>query len=375
MLSSYVGILSADTGALKDASSPYVSMHAGDKVKWLEWEESVIEKSRRENKPIFLSIGYFSCYWCHVLQRESFRSEEFANHINANFIPVIVDRELHASLDSYLTRFAEETIGRSGWPLNVVITPDGFPLVATIYLPPVDFVAWVKNISILWDKDPNYMRSVAKDAADEMSMSASAPAADNKLDTSFELQKKLQATFLSELMSVADEFQGGFGDQAKFPLPAILKVALILSGKNNHNNESLKSFLRLTLDNIRFRGLYDHLDGGFFRYTSGPDWQEPHFEKMLYDNAQIASLYLHAGKVLKSELYLETGIELLDYLLTNFRSENGGFYSSFSAIDDKGIEGGYYLWTTTQIAELFQYSTSSTFSLDDMQVVKALWGW
>ena len=357
---------------IKNSASPYVAMHAEDKVHWQEWGSAALEQSRKENKPIFLSIGYFSCYWCHVLQRESFKNDAFASRINDAFIPVIVDRELHASLDSYLIRFAEETIGRGGWPLNVVITPEGFPIVATVYLPVNDFNVWIKNVANLWEKDSHSIRMAAEEAADELAIMVSS---DSKPVTE-ELIEKIKDSFIKETLSVADEFQGGFGDQAKFPLPSILKA--LLKFHEEQNQSQLADFLKLTLDNMRNRGLWDHLDSGFFRYTTGPDWQLPHFEKMLYDNAQLASLYFRAGKTFSSDSYTQTGIQLMDYLISNFQidihdsnsmfvSNNGGFYSSYSAIDEAGVEGGYYLWNTEQVAKLL--------SDDEMKIADLIWDW
>ena len=347
--------------SLKDASSPYVAMHAADKIHWHSWDKQALQLSQRENKPLLLSIGYFSCYWCHVLQRESFNNDELASYINQHFIPVVVDREIHVSLDAYLTRFAEETIGRGGWPLNVIMTPDGYPLMATIYLPPKHFKRWLSKAAGLWAEDPNYIRGIAKDAADEMNMLVAIQPEVVNVQFVSEVKKR----FLSELMSVADEFQGGFGDQAKFPLPAILEVLLSHYAKNN--SKSLDDFLHLTLNNIASQGLFDHLQGGFFRYTTGPDWQLPHFEKMLYDNAQLASLYLHAGKTFDSKKYQQLGIDQLDYLIRRFQTNQGAYYASYSAVDEKGVEGGYYLWTDEELTALL--------SKPEQSAAFYYWGW
>jgi len=336
-------------------------MHADDKIYWKEWNKLAIAQSRKENKPIFLSIGYFSCYWCHVLQRESFKDQTIAELVNKNFIPVIVDRELNTSLDEYLMRFAEETLGRGGWPLNVILTPDGHPLLATIYLPPDKMKSWIQQANSFWVNDPEEMRKIAREAADEMAMSAVLESSKITPDLQFVFEKAL----ITEAMSVADEFQGGFGDQSKFPLPAIL--ISLLKSYTSHPSESFKAFLDLSLTNIRKRGLYDYLSGGYFRYTTDPSWQIPHFEKMLYDNAQIASLYFLASDVLNNAIYQQWGEEQVDYLINNFKLDSQGYFSSYSAIDDKGIEGGSYVWDSEELEK--------TLSLNEQKITKEIWQW
>jgi len=336
-------------------------MHASDAVNWSEWNSRVLKKAKQENKPIFLTIGYFSCYWCHVLQRESFNNKEIAAVLNKKYISVVVDRELHPSLDAKMIRFAEQTIGRGGWPLNVVITPDGYPFMATIYLPSEKFQAWLTQVNELWATDPEYIRSIARDAANELNfnMAQKQSALENKQ------LKKIIALFRNELLEAFDEMEGGFGDSAKFPLSRILQIALKVY--SHSPEQSLKENIQLTLKNMFERGMYDHLGDGFFRYTTDPGWHIPHFEKMLYDNAQLASLYFKAGKLFEDPEYIEIGKKILDFMLSKFRATNGGFYSSFSAVDGEGIEGGYYVWDKKSWQRLL--------TEEEQKVVSIVWGW
>ena len=346
---------------IKNSPSPYVAMHAEDAVEWFEWDKGVLARAKKENKPIYLTIGYFSCYWCHVLQRESFKNDVTAKIINDNFISVVVDRELHPVLDARLMAFAEKTIGRGGWPLNVIITPDGYPFMATIYLPEKKFQSWLTQVYGLWETDPEYIRTIAEDAANEMNFNFTL----KRDELSSKQIEKITRAFYQEIMSAFDEMEGGFGDSAKFPLAAILQSAFDLYEKNP--SETLKEHLLLTLKNMHERGLYDHLEGGFFRYTTDPNWQIPHFEKMLYDNAQLASLYLRAGKIFGKPNLTEVGKQALDFMLSHMQTPAGAFYGSFSAIDGKGVEGGYYVWDKSSWTKLL--------TKDENRVVSVAWDW
>lgn len=346
---------------IKNSASPYVAMHAEDAIKWFEWEGGVLALAKKENKPIYLTIGYFSCYWCHVLQRESFKNEVTAKILNEKFISVVVDRELHPVLDARLMAFAEKTIGRGGWPLNVIITPDGYPFMATIYLPEKKFRSWLGQVYGLWETDPEYIRSIAEDAANELNFNFTLKTG----ELSASKIKKITQAFNQEMMSSFDEMEGGFGDSAKFPLVSILQSSLDLYEKNP--DELLKEHLLLTLKNMYERGLYDHLEGGFFRYTTDPGWQIPHFEKMLYDNAQLASLYFRAGVIFKEKNFTQIARQTLNFMIENLKAPDGGFYGSFSAIDDQGVEGGYYVWEKEKWQQLL--------SKEEIKVVSLAWDW
>ena len=346
---------------IKNSASPYVAMHADDPVHWFEWESRILKKAKKENKPIYLTIGYFSCYWCHVLQRESFKSEKVAKYLNENFISVVVDRELHPVLDSRLMAFAEKTLGRGGWPLNMIITPDGYPFMAAIYLPEENFQSWLTQVYSLWETDPDYIRSIAEEAANELNFNFTL----KKDELTSEQINKITQAFSREIMATFDEMEGGFGDSAKFPLTSILHSSLEIYKTNK--DETLKEHIFLTLNNMYERGMYDHLEGGFFRYTTDPSWQIPHFEKMLYDNAQLASLYFQAGKTFNDPGLIDIGKQTLDFMLGHMQTPEGAFYGSFSAIDSHGVEGGYYVWEKESWHKLL--------TKDEISVVSIAWDW
>jgi len=359
-----INALSAFTFAettVSNAASPYISMHASDAIKWHAWDSNAIQKAKKENKPIYLTIGYFSCYWCHVLQRESFNSHKIADIVNKSFIPVVVDRELNPVLDSYLTKFAEETIGRGGWPLNVILTPDGYPFMATIYLPEDKMNVWFHKAQDLWNTDPDYIRTIAQDAAMDMNMQFTL----KKEKINSEKTKQIVAQYSAEILSARDEFDGGFGDQAKFPLPSVLSAVLDLYQISKR--PELMAFIQTTLDSMIEHNLYDQLEGGFFRYTTDPGWQIPHFEKMLYDNAQLVSLYIKAGKVINEPRYTKIGLDIMDFILAHFQNEDGAFISSFSAVDESGNEGGYYLWKKDE--------TDLILTDQEKKFVNVVWDW
>lgn len=335
---------SAETQHIKNHPSPYVAMHAEDKVNWRVWNAATLQDAKRHDKPLFLSVGYFSCYWCHVMQREAFNNKAIAEILNRDFIPVIVDRELHPALDAYLVAFMEKYAGQSGWPLQAVLTPEALPAIGTLYMPPQKFEAWLQQVNDLWQNDKVLFRNSAKQAAKELTVNTAEqrPLTQNVIATS-------QTNFIRFALENADELEGGFGNQSKFPLPATLGSLISLYEQNQLSE--LGQFLQLTLDKIATQGLRDHLSGGFFRYTVDPGWQEPHFEKMLYDNAQLALLYLHAARTFNSEFYQNIAYNTLDFLLETMSIENG-FVSSLSAIDDTGNEGSFYLWSREDLERL-----------------------
>ncbi len=353
--------LPVNSSELAHSASPYVAMHKGDPIPWREWGPAVLREAKQKNQLIFLTIGYFSCYWCHVLQRESFQDRQVVTTLNAHFVSVVVDREVHSALDASMVAFAEKTIGRSGWPLNIILTPDGYPLLAAIYLPPKRFDAWLNKALGLWETDPQYIRGIAKDAAQELQMLIKP----RHRPLSAVLADQVAKRFVREVKANRDELNGGFGEQSKFPLPAILQAILQLYERNK--DAELAEFLDLTLEQMRTRGLRDQLDDGFFRYTSDPAWELPHFEKMLYDNAQLAQLYLQAGKAFGREEWIATGEAVLAFLERRFKAPGGGYYSSTSAVDEQGVEGGYYLWSKARWQALL--------GPREQQVVQRLWGW
>ncbi|MBT9613247.1 MAG: thioredoxin domain-containing protein, partial [Burkholderiales bacterium] len=268
---------------LKQHPSPYLALHGTDPTAWQEWNAQTIERARRENKLLFVSIGYFSCHWCHVMQRESYKNPEIAKLLNERFIPVKVDREINGALDAELQTFAEATRKQAGWPLNVFITPEGYPLFALLYAPPQEFLQTISRLDTRWQQESDKLKQVAQSAAQEMPAPQEAQA-----QFAPQIGQLYRQRLVEEALVQADPFRGGFGTANKFPHAP--QLAALLEAQRQTPHTKLAEFLRITFDQMAGLGLYDHVGGGFFRYTTDPDWHIPHFEKMLYDNAQLASL-------------------------------------------------------------------------------------
>jgi len=346
---------------LSNNPSPYLKMHGKDPVAWQEWGEAAVEQARKENKLLFVSIGYFSCHWCHVMQRESYQNNEIATILNEHFIPVKVDRELNPALDSRLIDFVQATRGYSGWPLNVFITPEGYPLVGLVYLPANDFKSLISKLQTAWQEDG---QNLTLDAA-EASKSFTLPTMNTDPNLPDGFVDKVSDKYVHAIWEVADEFGGGFGNESKFPSSPQLLALLKLYSQSSKKDKRLEKFLRITLDKMAALGLHDLIGGGFYRYTVDPNWHVPHFEKMLYDNAQLANIYLLAANVLQSDEYLQVAHETLDFMIRELRRPDGSFASSLSAIDNNNIEGGYYLYATETLEK--------TLSKAEYAAVKASW--
>jgi uncharacterized protein YyaL (SSP411 family) len=332
--------------SLANNASPYLAMHGGDPVHWQEWNEQSVATARKENKLLFVSIGYFACHWCHVMQRESYQNRAIAVKLNRNFIPVKVDRELNPALDTRLIEFVERTRGYSGWPLNVFITPEGYPLLGIVYLPADDFSSLLSELNTLWQQDRAQLITDAKAASDELQ----AAPLKKGVTIQNDLAKRVRVVLKNVTLTRADSFAGGFGNQSKFP--SVPQLAAMLDSYTFDGDVQIAEFLHLTLDNMARLGLNDIIGGGFYRYTVDPQWRVPHFEKMLYDNALLASLYMQAGMVFDEPRYLETARQTLDFMAAELLSEQGGLYASLSAIDSNNIEGGYYLWQQEELKKI-----------------------
>jgi hypothetical protein len=335
-------------GRLAGHASPYLAMHADDPVEWREWGPAALAEARRQNRLLLVSVGYFACHWCHVMQRESYRDPEVARLLNANYIPVKVDRELNGALDAALQAFSERTRGRAGWPLNVFVTPEGHPLFAMQYAPREEFLRIATALAARWHSGADELKAAARAAA--------------RVEPAPPLPADLPAAFLDRALAEADLLRGGFGATAKFP--QVPQLAALLELQSRQPNAELAGFLRLTLDQMAGRGLFDQVAGGFFRYTIDPDWQQPHFEKMLYDNAQLAALYLQAARFFGEPRYREVAVRALDFVLAQMAAD-GGFAASLSALDAQGIEGGAYLWPAERIRPLL--------SETEWQAVRRFW--
>lgn len=327
---------------LRNHPSPYLALHGRDPVAWQEWGPEVVARAQRENKLIYLSIGYFSCHWCHVMQRESYRNRGIAQFLNTHFIPVKIDRELEPALDARMLKFAQDTRGMAGWPLNVFLTPAGAPVFASLYSPPDEFRQIIARVQRLWRDDAARVLALSSEGRNVRAQGPGAPALEPLI------ARDLTARFASASLAQADTVQGGFGAQSKFPNVPQLSLLLDLVAEERAPSAA-REFLLLTLESMANYGLRDHLGGGFFRYTVDPAWTTPHFEKMLYDNAQLASLYLRAARVLARPDFAQVARETLDFMLRELWDANGAFIASLSAVDARNVEGGYYLWSLDEL--------------------------
>ena len=329
------------TNQLANHPSPYLALHGHDPVAWQEWNADTLARARRENKLLFVSVGYFACHWCHVMQRESYKNPQIAALLNRDFIPVKVDRELNSGLDDALQTFSARLNGVSGWPLNAFVTPEGYPAFVVLYAPPDDFRSLLAQLSGRWTSDATGIRRLARQAAPPPALRpASAPLTAARTARAWQ-------QFIAGVWQEADTLHGGLGQVSKFPMAPQLHA--LLERQAQQPDARLAAFLRLTFDQMAARGLRDHVGGGFFRYTTDPEWDTPHFEKMLYDNAHLAVLYLRAASVLRQPRYRDIARSTLDFMQTELLDAGGGLYSSTSAVDAVGREGATYLWEPDEL--------------------------
>jgi uncharacterized protein len=326
---------------LANHPSPYLALHGHDPVAWQEWNAATLARARRENKLLFVSVGYFACHWCHVMQRESYKNLQIAALLNRDFIPVKVDRELNSGLDDALQTFSAQLNGVAGWPLNAFVTPEGFPVFVVLYAPPEDLRKLLTQVSGRWANDKAGILRLARQAAPPPApLPARAPLNAARVEDAWR-------RFMAGIWQEADTMHGGLGQVNKFPMAPQLRA--LLDRQAQQPDARLAEFLRLTFDQMAARGLRDHVGGGFFRYATDPEWDTPHFEKMLYDNAQLAMLYLQAATILDQPRYREIARSTLEFMQDTLLDSSGGYYSSTSAVDDAGREGATYLWEPDEL--------------------------
>jgi hypothetical protein len=329
---------------LRSHPSPYLAMHADDPVAWQDWGEAAVAHARDSGKLLFISSGYFACHWCHVMQRESYRDPAIARLLNRHFVPVKLDRELHDALDGFLIDYVERTTGQAGWPLNVFLTPEGYPLIGATYLPPERFAELLVRLNRVWTDERGRMRNLARRTLLQLRLD-DAPPARAALGPG-----ELRRALLEQALKLASPMEGGFGDQSRFPMAPQLLVLLDLQAETP--DERLAEFLQLTLDNMARQGLRDHLGGGFFRYTVDPGWQVPHFEKMLYTQALLAEVFMRGAEVFGRSDYADVARDTLHFVAREMAGPQGGYVASFSAVDGAGEEGGVYLWSVDELHSL-----------------------
>ncbi|MEW6765021.1 MAG: DUF255 domain-containing protein [Pseudomonadota bacterium] len=328
--------------ALTGATSPYLAMHAGDPVAWQPWSKETLTRARREDRLIFVSSGFFACHWCHVLQQESFSDPGFAALLNQHFMPIKVDREADPALGAELRRAMQAISGRAGWPLNLVLSPQGDPLYGFIYAPRPELIARLARIHRLRQDAPQRIEGLAHAASAELQPQPS-PTACLEADAARDLLR-------DALLQAADPLAGGFGEGAKFP--HAIRLLAMLRILEQAPDPALREHLNLTLDTMANSGLRDRVGGAFFRYTTDPAWQHPHFEQMLIDQALLARVYLRAAKILPAPRFRSTAERLIHAILHDFAHPSGLYVSSISALDADGVEGGGYLWTETALRAL-----------------------
>jgi uncharacterized protein len=344
---------------LANETSPYLLQHQNNPVDWFPWGEEAIQKSRREDKPIFLSIGYSACHWCHVMEHESFESEAIARVLNENFVPIKVDREERPDLDQIYMNAVQMLTGHGGWPMSVFLTPELKPFYGGTYWPPRSargmpgFDQILAGVNDAWKN----RRDQALNAAEQLTAELQNVGTVGGGDASG-LKLELIESAVGQLHRAFDNNYGGFGQAPKFPHSMDLQLLVRVAQRTG--KQGPLDMVRLTLDRMAAGGIYDHLGGGFARYSVDARWLVPHFEKMLYDNALLTGAYLDAYLVTGDENYSRIVHETLDYIIRDMTDPAGGFYSTEDA-DSEGHEGLFYVWTPEQIAAVLGENHSAAF--------------
>lgn len=333
--------------ALAGEASLYLRLHANNPVNWYPWGEAAFQKARDENKPILLSIGYSTCHWCHVMERESFENEDIAKRLNEQFVCIKLDREERPDVDNvYMRAFQAATGQGGGWPLNVFLTPELELFTGGTYFPPEPrdglpgFAFVIDQIAKSWADDEAAIRETSSSMREQMQTFFNAAAGEGEAKA---------AAIVAEVMKGADRAHGGFGETEKFPQVSTLRM-LLASG-----DLAARRFVLKTCDAMLRGGIYDHVGGGFHRYTVDRDWQIPHFEKMLYDQAQLVELYVEAWQITKNPAYERAARETADFVLRDMTLENGAFGAALDA-QSEGKEGKFYCWTMADLEALLDES-------------------
>ncbi|MFC2135398.1 thioredoxin domain-containing protein [Bacteroidota bacterium] len=343
---------------LINEKSPYLLQHAHNPVNWYPWSEEAFNIAREQNKPIFLSIGYSTCHWCHVMERESFEDQQVAELMNDVFISIKVDREERPDIDNIYMKVCQMITGRGGWPLTILMTPDKKPFYAGTYFPKeskhgrIGMIELIKQVNDVWQNKREDIDKSIEQILENLNR-LSAKQSQHKLDSTI-FNKAFE-----EFARQFDDEHGGFGNAPKFSVPHNLMFLL----RHNQAEESDKSLsiVEQTLSEMKNGGIYDHIGFGFHRYSTDRNWLVPHFEKMLYDQALLSMAYTEAFLLTKNEDYKETALEIFEYVLRDMSSREGGFYSAEDA-DSEGVEGKFYTWSSGEINALLDSDESKIFN-------------
>ena len=342
--------------------SPYLIQHAHNPVDWYAWSAEAFDRARRENKPVFLSIGYSTCHWCHVMERESFDNLEIARFMNENFISIKVDRERRPDVDSTYITAVQLITGRGGWPMSSFLTPDGKTFYGGTYYPPEQFIHLLKNVINAWRKDQDELVQQADSISREIQ---------RHMATDKKAQRIGQATIdlaMQQILGRYDDMEGGFSTAPKFPNEAIL--FFLFDAATRYKDKVAMDAVLHSLQAMAMGGIYDQVGGGFHRYSTDPHWLVPHFEKMLYNQANLSRLYTRAYEVTGNINYARVARQTLDYVLREMTSADGGFYSATDA-DSEEEEGKFFVWSPEQIKTVLTVPEEAEFAIDIFDVTKA----
>ena len=336
----------AHTNRLAHATSPYLLQHAHNPVDWYEWGDEAFQKAKKEDKPVFLSIGYAACHWCHVMAHESFESDEVAEILNQHFVSIKVDREERPDIDEIYMAYTQMKTGRGGWPMSVWLDPEGVPFHAGTYFPKRQFIRFLNGMVDIWKNDRTQLtgkHGATKQFFDRWAGGAKA--------TASVLTKEAVDSAGITIGNYFDRRRGGISGGGTNKFPPSMAMELMLRVYRRTGRAHLLDAVRLTLDHMARGGIYDHLGGGICRYSTDVEWLVPHFEKMMYDQGLVSSIYLDAYQVTKDPLYAYTAADIFNYVITDMQAPQGGFYSSRDA-DSGGLEGAFYIWTVEEVHQL-----------------------